>query len=130
MGELGTGASWRLQPASWEELLMFFLERRSKEHISPEYTVVSLVWIPPHLWWIADFAGKVMFILADRQFAGNSFEERLVALWLDLRQWYRATNSENQLGSITATMIRAFLTEGCSSGSCCAARPVLPTALA
>ena len=119
MREVASEASWRLQPSSYEELCMFVLERRGQDYISPVFSppgidATSFVvdWLhTADLGVAADFAGNVIFLLADHHFGGSSFEERLANVWLDIRQWYKATKAENQFESITPTMVRAKATK-------------------
>lgn len=119
MREVGTEATWRLQPSTWEELCMFVLERRGKDYISPVFSLPAIDATSFVIDWLhtadlgvaADFAGNVIFLLAHRHFGGSSFEEGLAAVWMDLRKWYNTTKAENQFGSITPTMVRAKATK-------------------
>ena len=114
MRSVGKDAPWRAMPSTNEDLLMFVLEKRGTDFVCPLFSLPGVDQSTFVVDWLhtadlgvaADFAGNVMWLLTDRHFPGNSFDERLSAMWSDLRAWYKANRCENQFNAITRTMLR------------------------
>ena len=107
--EVDNNAPWRLQPATKEDLVLHVLEKRGRELVSPLLSLPAVNQFTFVVDWLhtsdlgvaADFAGNCMCLLGQKHFAGNTYEERLKHMWVDLKQWYKVTKYENQYNAMT-----------------------------